>query len=168
MNQNQIKLYCDTIRELRAYIGRPHKVLSEVWMRIYYTIEQDDSETTLPVFLALIHPDFYYDRLGRDCRLNLSIPHPRTRERMPRNVKQNRCRLDVLIGEKCPLQRVGQETVCDHLWPYSLGGPSILDNQLELCDECNRQKSNSPYLFPGNAIPNWLNDRIRDLVEQKR
>jgi hypothetical protein len=117
----------------------------------------------LPTLLALIHPDFRFDRNGTIVQSS-----DYQRKRFSNHIKYERCQIHLLVeGVKCPYQDSFENSVADHLWPHSLGGPTIPLNKLTLCSQCNTQKSNSPLLFPGRNVPRWLRLQVLALVNKK-
>ena len=56
----------------------------------------------------------------------------------------------------------------DHIWPHSLGGPSIKENRLFLCSYHNCSKSNSIFNKFWLSYPIWLNQYLEKILNQKR
>ena len=125
----------------------------------------------IPIYLALIHPFFYTNADGNNISESLHPPHPRnSKPSLPTENRHHICQISTLLPSAvCPWRNVPTTIELDHKWPYSLGGPSTLDNRLELCKDCNKNKSSSFNLYPTNrGIPRWLSDRVQQLFEIKK
>ena len=116
-----------------------------------------------PQAMVLVHPDFYEER---EAKVEQSIRGRRTfSSTTGRHVAA--CMSDQIWLSACPLDN--PEVVhSDHLFPYSLGGPTIAANQLFLCPVHNRSKASDIHLFPWErGEPSWLAtqvERIRNLL----
>src|SRR5207247_1839385 len=65
------------------------------------------------------------------------------------------CQAMRLWGCSCPYGAAPKEA--DHLFPRSLGGPTIAENRLTLCTWHNKIKSMDPYIFPWEeGLPSWV------------
>ena len=126
-------------------------------------VEYYEGRLALPQAMVLVHPDFYEDR---EAKTGPSI-------RGARNFSTNAgkhvaaCMADRIWLSACPLE--SPEVVhSDHLFPYSLGGPTLAENQLFLCPVHNRSKASDIHLFPWErGEPNWLPiqvERIRKFL----
>jgi len=173
LTPEQISLYTKVLQELiESTRNDPPEVHNNTWLskHDWGTILNEDKK--IPIFLALVHPDFYKDPQGNNISLHLEPPHPPSdkKPKLPEDNREFICQLNVLLPEAvCPWKNVGVTIDLDHKWPYSLGGPSELDNRLELCSNCNRHKSSSFNLYPTNrGIPTWLSDRVEQLDQIKR
>ena len=129
--------------------------------------EYDGGRLTLPQTMALVHPDFYRDREKQvGLEVGLSIRGPR-RFSPTANRHVAVCMADRIWFSACPLENLEKVHV-DHWFPYSLGGPTLADNQLFLCPAHNRVKASDIHLFPWElGEPRWLRrqvDRIRKLL----
>ena len=101
--------------------------------------------------LALVHPEWFEDqavRPGGDIRGPRGFPL--------RAQKSGSCQAEVLWGYQCA--RVPLEV--DHLFPYSLGGPTRPENGVLLCVSHNRLKGHDVHLLP------WETYRFPWLAEQ--
>ena len=116
-----------------------------------------------PQAMVLVHPDFYKERENEVGE----------RIRGPRNFSTTvgrhaaACMADKIWLSVCPLENP-EDVHSDHLFPYSLGGPTLAANQLFLCPVHNRSKANDIHLFPWEqGEPSWLNiqiNRIQNLL----
>ena len=117
----------------------------------------------LPQAMVLVHPDFYKER---EAEAGQSIRGPRSfSSSAGRHVAA--CMADRVWLAACPLESPG-DLHSDHLFPYSLGGPTLSENQLFLCPVHNRSKASDIHLFPWElGEPKWFArqvDRIRKLL----
>ena len=104
-------------------------------------------------------------RTGKRKLTNLSAVRAGFRPR-PVGPSQRAWRIEIWLSA-CPLEN--QDVVhVDHLFPYSLGGPTLAANQLFLCPVHNRAKASDIHLFPWElGEPGWLRrqvERIRSLL----
>lgn len=69
------------------------------------------------------------------------------------------CWSHLVWGYSCP-RKDGLQL--DHQWPYSLGGPSSVENGIWLCRMHNRAKSDDVHLYvwPTDTWPSWVTRRI--------
>ena len=107
---------------------------------------------TLPQAMVLVHPTFYEDR---EANVGLSILGPRS---FPVSAGQHvaGCMSDQIWLSACELKNP-EAVHSDHLFPYSLGGPTVAENQLFLCPVHNRSKAGDIHLFPWErGEPSWL------------
>lgn len=131
------------------------------WSKIF--AEYSNGRLALPQAMVLVHPAFYENRASRVGQI---IRGPRM---FPITAVQRvtACMADQIWLSACPLK--SPEVIhSDHLFPYSLGGPTLAENQLFLCPVHNRSKANDIHLFPWErGEPSWLAtqvDRIRNLL----
>ena len=173
LTPKQIEIYTRVLQDLIYSVRNDApEVHNSVWLTKYDWAFSVDEEEKIAIFLALVHPDFYKNQQGNNISNYLHPPHPPA-EKKPSLPEDNRnfiCQLNVLLPNAvCPWRDVGVTIDLDHKWPYSLGGTSTLDNRLELCSNCNINKSSSFHLYPTNrGIPTWLSDRVQELNTIKR
>ncbi len=73
------------------------------------------------------------------------------------------CQSKLIWGYSCPFY--GQDSIqIDHLFPYSLGGPTIPTNALYLCRRHNLGKSADVHLIPWEMGFSWADGIIRNLA----
>ncbi len=134
---------------------------SREWREIL--AEYDGGRLALPQAMALVHPDFYKER---ETEVGQSIRGPR-RFSTTASRPVAGCMADRIWLSACPLENL-YDVHADHLFPYSLGGPTLAENQLFLCPVHNRAKASDIHLFPWElGEPDWLRrqvDRIRNLL----
>lgn len=105
---------------------------------------------SLVLGLSLVHPDHYSHIEGQQA-----VQGPR---QFDAEIAQGnaRCYADRLWGDNCNVRINGR--ICgDHLFPYSLGGPSVATNKMLLCPIHNRMKSADIHVYPWElGEPPWL------------
>lgn len=71
---------------------------------------------------------------------------------------KEQCQSEIIFGYECPLEDITSTN--DHIWPYSLGGPTIAVNRITLCKTHNSMKSNNFHFQLesqfGKTILKWL------------
>jgi hypothetical protein len=115
--------------------------------------------------MALIHPEHY-----KHSEAAVSIRGPRhfDVELVHSGVQ---CGAVRLWGFSCGVTVEGR--VCgDHLFPYSMGGPTVATNKMLLCAVHNRMKSSDVHVFPWeNGEPVWLSQvliQVRKTLARNR
>lgn len=163
MEPEQIKVYFHHIKQLRNSLRAGTESLNRTWFEILPAGQSTGwNPDHLPAMLSLIHPDYCLDNNGQ------KISHESYRRKKFNHDPTDRCEINKLVeGVKCPYQSEFHKSHADHLWPYSLGGLTETGNKLSLCGVCNRAKSNSPFLFPGDIIPRWLRLYVVYLANKK-
>ena len=157
MEQEEIVTYFSTLR----YLLNERRETREIrWLELYNQIQQEDIEQ-IGVLLALVHPHNYEERL-RKAVLNKELRTYFVKNRFDESTLQltSKCSIGNILGIdglECPYIRQIQQ---DHFWPYSLGGPTVKENRIHLCQECNGAKSNSPFLFKSEETPRWLKKKL--------
>ena len=163
MDLNQINLYFNTYKKLNQSLRFGTSMCNEAWLELLPTGPSVDwGIETLPILLALIHPHFCIDRHGQQVVVDefskKSFKHDGSES----------CKIRTLLpGVSCPYHSVFEKSHADHLWPHSLGGLTTPGNKLALCQVCNRAKSNSPFLYPGENIARWLRLHVINLARKK-
>lgn len=152
----------------------------DLWLEIYndwssrYPEARGDELTMLnSLGLALLHPDFCYNRFGENFRVpfldasrNMSVDEE---ERM------GDCQIIQITGKECAFNEFPHERgrlFGDHLWPYVLGGPTNGNdnwhrNRLLLCKNCNNAKSSSVATYGFDKRIQWLQIRLHEISIQK-
>lgn len=125
--------------------------------------EYREGKLSLPQAMVLVHPDYYEDR---ENEVGQSIRGPRSFSARAGQHATD-CMADQIWLSGCPL--ANHEVIhSDHIFPYSLGGPTVAENQLFLCPVHNRSKASDIHLFPWErGEPRWLAtqvERIRNLL----
>ena len=140
-------------------------------------LEKGSGKTELIIQgLVLVHPKFSKDSVGNDFRDRLDQSRNMTMLHHERD--DGPCQIKYLIDttpcvyNEFPQFRPGR-FVGDHVWPYSLGGPTntranLPLNRLILCSSCNGAKSNSIYSYKFEELPNWLVKRLYEIKHKMR
>ena len=72
------------------------------------------------------------------------------------------CESARLWGYPCPFE--GAQSAADHLYPKSLGGPTVAENRLTLCRWHNTAKSMDVHIFPWEeGVLVWVPRILRSL-----
>jgi len=166
MDLNQLSVYFSTYKKLQQKLPYGPEAFNSLWIETVPAGGPEWSVEQLPILLSLIHPNFTYNRHGHPDR---DRDYSTSRKTFSKKYTTERCQLSKLLADaiQCPYQRREVRCQADHLWPFSLGGPTIETNKLALCEDCNRQKSNSPFLYPGDRVPRWLVLRVMQLKRSK-
>ena len=169
MNQDELDVFSSTLNELLQALSLPSAHHADLWLQKKERALDSESNIRIAIMLALNHPRFHIDRLGRHVGNHVVPPHPKLRPNFPDNfAKSYRCGLELLEHTgMCPYTVDNCPTELDHTWPYELGGPSTITNMTELCTKCNQNKANSYWLFPIPEHLDWLEDRINSLYRFK-
>lgn len=148
----------------RIYIDKLNNNLSLGWESVYKKFingELDYVEKT-----TMLHPDFI-----KSIHLPKYISHQNLIAQIQgeRTFKKENgdCQSELLWGYRCPFE----VNLChgDHLFPYSLGGPTIAGNKLLLCYYHNMVKGIDIHFFPWEDSVNrlsWLDNHINNLANK--
>ena len=118
--------------------------------------------------LSLLHPS-HLEQLSLPSYL--SGGRARTEIQGPRSFapgpSRKPCQSSLLWGYECPLdQSASQE---DHLFPYSLGGPTVGGNRISLCRYHNMVKTCDIHCFPWEVADgrceSWIDLQINKMKE---
>jgi len=146
---------------------------NHIWIDKFDTLSNSlhiEDLKALPSLLALIHPEFYFSHTGRSIIAN--IPWKTNGSNFYNGIsKVDNCKSEVLNGKKCEFNdfpEIRLKCHADHVWPNSLGGPSILDNRLILCRFHNTMKSNSINYFNWTVFPVWLKSYLNTIYSLKK
>jgi hypothetical protein len=156
------------------------KEKNEIWAREYnkffnrIRLSVSDERTELIILgHVLIHPQFCYDLNGENFRDELD--NSRSMVVLP-DEKNHPCEISKIISDyECIFNEHRKfrngNVVGDHLWPYSLGGPTnsradLTSNRLLLCNSCNTSKSNSIFHYNWEEH-GWLFDRLGTIKRKK-
>ena len=128
-----------------AYLHRLPLTRGKPWL------DAVELANTLPERLALLHPHWLE---GVTTQLAVQGAPAFTR-----SSARATCRADLLWGYDCPLAH--EAIQADHVFPYSLGGPSTGSNRLSLCRVHNSWKGADLANFPWElGEPDWLADQL--------
>jgi hypothetical protein len=143
-----------------AYVSALENSFQNNWLEQYELYLQ--GKLRLPEIVALVHAH-HYEHLD----LNSIVRGPRhfAKEVGMDNVK---CRAEVLWGYTCG-RTLEIAIAADHLFPYSLGGPTLGSNKIHLCALHNQMKSNDVHLYPWEiGEPVWLKNCLAAIWRFKR
>ena len=138
----------DRYQTTARYLKQIEDALDEGWRRTHdlYLAKNDDSF----LGLALIHPDHLKTLDGDQQQIRTQIQGSRS---FKEGLKTGKCQSELLWGYECPLKNAELQT--DHLFPFSLGGPTTGNNSMTLCKYHNMVKSNDIHCYP------WEESQIR-------
>jgi len=133
-NDNLNKYYQSLLQYKISMKSLPFSEQDQLWLQEFEKCtESGYTVQSLPMTLALIHPDFYY----KDCiSITNNLPWKNNHSFKSGITKSDICQYikytkTDFVFNKYPMIR--GRCQADHLWPNSLGGPSIIDNRLILC-----------------------------------
>jgi hypothetical protein len=107
-------------------------------------------ELSLEESMALLHPVHYQDRPLAD-----QVRGSRTFGAEVIHTGQ-RCQSALFWGYDCMLP-LDLSLVSDHSFPWSLGGPTVVENKIFLCQLHNQLKGNDVHAYPWEmGEPDWL------------
>lgn len=132
----------------QKYVSSLYRISVSDWQQYYSQYLQ--GILGLTESMALIHPRHYEQvSITNQIRGNRAFP----KEKGMINIK---CSADVIWGYSCSIELAGG-MYADHLFPYSLGGPTISNNKLYLCELHNQLKGNDIHIYPWEeGEPDWL------------
>jgi hypothetical protein len=138
----------------RKYLEKLSQLPSRDWLQEYELYLAN--ALSLPEALALAHPENY------DLNsLSNVIRGPR---QFDPEIGRERCRAEVIWLYNCEVQA----SAADHVFPYSLGGPTVGSNKLLLCRRHNEMKANDIHLYPWEkGEPEWLTHCLRAIRRLK-
>jgi hypothetical protein len=146
----------------KIYLERLNNNLSKGWLNIY----QDYLEGKIDDIdkITMIHPDFI-----KSIHLPVYITHSAIIENIQGKrlfKKENgTCQSKLIWGYECSFG----DSTChgDHLFPYSMGGPTISANKLLLCSYHNMVKATDIHLFPWEERLNrfsWVDNHVQNIM----
>lgn len=143
----------------RAYIESLEYTFASDWLELYdrYT----NGLLGIHEALALAHPQSYPDLSdGVDIRGNRAFTSQRNRHGL-------RCSSGLIWGYECTLN--SPQLTADHLFPWSMGGPTAASNQLVLCHYHNLVKTSDVHVYPWElGEPAWLRALLQNLASRHR
>ena len=130
--------------------------LKNNWERDFYKellVRYDHPDTEFPLKLILIHPRFYSSNptriTGNRCDVRGDFNFQTDSDAI--------CNAKKYWGYSCPIQEPAIHR--DHIFPYSLGGPSVSSNCIWLCEWHNSLRSYDPHVIPdADKEPRWFKD----------
>ena len=157
-----MKILTTRLQMSYSYLVALDNNLQRDWNELYEMHLQGDM--SLVDSMTLIHPDFY-KHAGYSNRIRGNRKFPKEH-----GMTGIHCSANAIWGYACPLKSF-ESIVADHLFPYSLGGPTNSDNKLYLCRLHNELKGNDIHMYPWErGEPRWLDGlllRISRLLYQQ-
>lgn len=143
------------------------------WNSRYHEAVGEELTMLNSLGLALIHPDFCYNRFGENFREHFLDASRKMS--LDEEERIGNCQIKQITGEECAFNEFPHERgrlVGDHLWPYALGGPTNDKdnwhrNRLLLCKNCNNAKSSSVATYRFTKRIQWLQIRLHEISIQK-
>lgn len=142
------------------YLQALARTLRLDWLDAYR--QYTEGTLTLPESLALVHPECYPElQDGVDVRGDRAFSPIRNKHGL-------RCRSDLVWGYWCNLD-TDPVLAADHLFPWSMGGPTVSTNQILLCRYHNLVKSSDVHVYPWErGEPQWLKGVLATLEQRHR
>ena len=148
----------------RNYLKILEDSLLKDWYDTYYLVEAfiDQNSTSLDeqclqttqIKLALLHPDHYKKLSLPDYLSKKNYQQIRGKRSFnSRNSITTKCQASIIWNYECQNKT---EIQADHLFPYSMGGPTIEQNRINLCKYHNMVKSSDIHCFPWNETRQWI------------
>jgi hypothetical protein len=110
--------------------------------------------------LALIHPLNISGNQAAICGPRQFAADPAYRFQV--------CQCELYWQLKCE-HRESPHLYADHVFPYSLGGPTVPENRMMLCGVHNRMKSNDIHFFPWErGLPVWFASVLTRIEARRR
>ena len=153
----------------RNMINKSEMEKDNIWLEAFNKINMDSIDgPNLPFVLSLIHPDFY---CRRGETFHESLPW-RKKSNFTAGIRNTAlCSIGKLTKVDCLFNEFPEmrgKVEADHIWPNSLGGPSILDNRLLLCKYHNGMKSNDISNFTWEDTPSWVGRYLHTIYYLKK
>jgi len=143
-----------------AYIDAVEQSFQNNWLEQYESYRR--GKLSLPEAAALAHA-YHYEHLD----LTSTVRGPRTFAKEV-GMEWIKCRAEFIWRYTCG-RTLEIGIAADHLFPYSLGGPTLGSNKIYLCALHNQMKSNDVHLYPWEiGEPIWLKDCLEAIWRFKR
>lgn len=143
----------------KSYLQSLQQTSAADWLQVYDRYAQGLLDVTEA--LALAHPQSYPELGdGIDIRGKRGFQPQRNRHGV-------RCSSELIWGYECTLDAI--ELTADHLFPWSMGGPTAASNQLVLCHYHNLVKTSDVHVYPWElGEPTWLRSLLKTLAQRHR
>ncbi|MDH5401957.1 MAG: HNH endonuclease [Candidatus Heimdallarchaeota archaeon] len=150
------------------YIKQLNNLPVENWENLYNKFNKNKND--LVSLMILIHPENYNHLIKIP-----GISDPRGNRYFDNTVfsidrNQNKCDSIKIFGYICPLKNSDENKInIDHLWPFSLGGPTEVSNGIFLCKIHNNFKHNDIHNIDENLLLNftWLEELLSKIKNLK-
>lgn len=126
------------------------------------------SQSLTPLMLALCHPDF---RVVGGSSFDQEIHGRASRSFSNRVGRHERCQMEALSKVRCKFNEfpdIRGRCEIDHMWPWALGGPTVLSNSIRLCRFHNATKSSGIEHFPWNGSLEWIPLTLQQVATRYR
>jgi HNH endonuclease len=147
-----VSILCHRITEAERYLALVQEDYRGKW-----ELSRHDAEACADVALAfaLIHPDNWPGR-GDQQRIQGS------RAFKTKVIYGTRlCNAVKYWGVTCTADTSTEGAIADHVWPYSLGGPTEVANIMWLCRRHNQIKGADIHFYPWElGWPDWLSVQL--------
>ena len=148
-------LHGSRVTACRAYLAALTKYRHCDWTTTHAVFKR--GEMTLAEAFALAHPEHYSGHI-----LEVRVRGPRTFPPLPTAVEAE-CGSRLIWGYECSLPG---GFAADHIFPWSLGGPTDPTNRVTLCTTHNQLKGSDVHAYPWErGRPTWL-EPLLDRVAQ--
>ena len=151
-------------KEAYKYLKALEQAMQVDW---HTTVARYESSKDLYIGLSLLHP-CYLEGVGcSEKEAKSLIERVQGQRAFVGSGAGKPCRSELLWGYECPLS--SDEMQLDHLFPYSLGGPTIGANAIPLCRIHNLMKSSDIHCFPWECadtrLSPWLDNQIKKVQD---
>lgn len=145
------------ISEARTYLLTLEEVsTTRAWFQHYERFQK--AMLSVGEAFALIHPRHFED--AEHSQKELQGPRAFSR---PVSTCAHTCSSKLLWGYLCPISSEASDV--DHLWPYSLGGPTQPGNAVYLCKHHNQLKGADIHFYPfEEGLPNWFKKHVNRIA----
>lgn len=147
----------------QKYLSFLEDSLALNWEKQYFLYQS--KQLSLPYAFVLVHPWHCELLTSQDIK---TIYGARTFQKEV-GLTGMQCLSETIWGYKCSHSRQSKSIVqADHLFPYSLGGPTISSNKIYLCKFHNQMKSNDIHFYPWErGEPAWLATHLQEIAKRK-
>jgi hypothetical protein len=148
VQQDFAQTLMDRVEHASRYIGYRQTISPTDWMETFSLYKA--GQLPLEAGLALIHKD-YWSCVSPPGGV-ITVLGPTSFEGIS---PVRTCESQRVFGYRCP--RIEPTLHQDHLFPRSLGGPTVGTNRITLCDLHNYYKGMDIHFFPWeDGTPSWL------------
>jgi hypothetical protein len=154
------------VKAIAKYISELAKCIESSPIERLARIELDEWPSSTIELLVWIHPRVW--RFAPPEDVGLADPRGTRAFTSRQGIGITNCQWSIVAGALCTLQ--DDITHGDHIWPYSIGGPTLGLNYAKLCSTHNMLKG-AAIIELAEVDPVWLRPlrgRIRAYVTQAR
>ena len=151
MSSRKESVFLSRIESARQYVSALHKSYTLEWLDQYSQYQQGRLSTEGT--MALLHPNHYQGHFAKQ-------EDPRGKRIFSGSEFNAACQAELVWNCPCPLPN-DEPKVSDHIFPWSLGGPTVAENRVMLCRWHNEVKAGDVHLFPWEeGLPGWVDGLI--------